>query len=73
MKKVTVVAIYGAYVPEDTDIDQITELAEEKIRSDFEDFRIYEIRTESEDDEARNPWFELDDVMVGTSANISVG
>lgn len=73
MEKVTVVAIYSAYVPKDADMDQIMELAEERFRSDFEDFRVYEIQTESKDDEARNPWFELDDVMVGTSVSISVG
>lgn len=73
MEKVIVVATYEAYVPKDADMSQIIEHVENKIRSDFEDFRITEIKTENEEDNAREPWFILDDVMVGTSVSISVG
>lgn len=71
MKKILVIATYEAYVPEDMTVSQVQDLCEAEIRDRLEDFRISVSDYENEDES--DPWFELNDVMVGTNSMISVG
>ena len=71
MKKIIVIAKYEAYVPEDITVSQISELCEDEIRNQLEDFRISVPNYHNE--EEADPWFKLDDAMVGTESIIAIG
>lgn len=71
MKKIIVVITYEAYVPEDMTVAQLEENIDEKIRSDFEDFRA--TAENYHNDEESEPLFQLDGISVGTEVMIAVG
>ncbi len=71
MKKIIVIAKYEAYVPDDITVSQISELCKKEIRNNLDDFRISV--PNYHDEEEGEPWFELDDVMVGTESTITIG
>lgn len=71
MKTVIVIAKYESHVPDDMIVNQIQDLAEEKIRKQLDCFSIYVEDYPNEEDQC--PMFDLDEVMVGTETMISVG
>lgn len=71
MKKIIVITTYEAYVPEDMTVDQLRENIEEFVKDNFNDFRATAENYHNE--EESDPWFQIDDVMVGTESMISVG
>ena len=71
MKIIIVIVQYEAYVPDDITVSQISELCEKEIRNNLDDFRISV--PNYHDKEEGEPWFELDNVMVGTESTITIG
>lgn len=71
MKKVSVIAKYEAYVPDDMSVSQIQDLAEERFREHMDCFTLYIENYPSEEHQC--PMFGLDDVLVGTKSLIAVG
>lgn len=69
-KKVLIVAVYEAYVPEDMDLDEIYEKAEDEVRNNFEDFRL---SVDYPDAAQSDPLFDLSDVHVGTEMTLAIG
>ena len=73
MKRIIAVAIYEAYVPDDVDIDEIRAKVQEEIEKNYDSFRISEITTESDEAKEMEPFFNIDDVIVGEEARLIVG
>lgn len=71
MKKIIVIAIYEAYMPEDMMVDQLRESIDMVVKDSFPDFRATAENYHNE--EEAEPWFQIEDVMIGTESMISVG
>lgn len=71
MKRIIVVAVYEAYVPDDMKVSQVNNLCEKEINDQLQDFRIYV--EDYEDNGENEPWFNLQSVSVGTNSSIAVG
>lgn len=71
MKKIIVIVTYEAYVPEDMTVDQLRDNIEEVVKDGFTDFRATAENYHNE--EESEPWFQIDDVMIGTESMISIG
>lgn len=75
MKQISVIMVLQAWVPDDASIEEIEEKVEKRLSYNEPDFRIDEIKTqdEDEDDDLKEPWFQLKDTYVTESFSISVG